>query len=235
MLYSKFTYSKNFIILLLLIFSSQINVTAQVGIGTTEPSQSLHIAGSTSTIRVEGLSSTNNNYNNGSTESVVHVNSNGDFVLKPQYPLNLVSLIGSNFINPPANIVTNDGGPVNTIIANGSFTTSKNGMVNVEYAVGANQIKMPDSTIITDGAPRLVVVKLYIDGVYISRDSKTYTNHQTGTVVVGTLTLSASNMINLASGPHTYAIQAKVFGGEYPFQAEFGGSSNLHRFSVIEL
>ena len=38
---------------------------AQVGIGTTQPQQDLHIAGDTSTIRIESLNATNIPFNNG--------------------------------------------------------------------------------------------------------------------------------------------------------------------------
>lgn len=38
---------------------------SQVGIGTTNPQEQLHIAGNTSTIRIEGLSNANNPLNDG--------------------------------------------------------------------------------------------------------------------------------------------------------------------------
>ena len=55
---------------------------AQVGIGTTNPLQELHIAGTTSTIRVEGLNSINNSNNNGTDLASLAVDTNGDIKIR---------------------------------------------------------------------------------------------------------------------------------------------------------
>ena len=53
---------------------------AQVGIGTTSPQEELHIAGETSTIRIDGLNSTNNPKNNG-LDTSLSVNGSGTIIL----------------------------------------------------------------------------------------------------------------------------------------------------------
>lgn len=58
-------------------------VFSQVGIGTTNPQEQLHIAGNTSTIRIEGLSNANNPLNDGVKNARVYVDSNGDLTLSP--------------------------------------------------------------------------------------------------------------------------------------------------------
>lgn len=67
---------------------------AQVGIGTTNPLQELHIAGTSSTIRIEGLNSTNNSNNNGIDIANVAVNTSGDLQVRtPIYGDNIQSVI----------------------------------------------------------------------------------------------------------------------------------------------
>ncbi|GGG07768.1 hypothetical protein GCM10011344_05390 [Dokdonia pacifica] len=67
--------------ILFIVFSIQIGY-AQVGIGTTDPQADLHIAGDASTIRIDGLNSTNNANNLGGTDTYpVHVDTNGDLVV----------------------------------------------------------------------------------------------------------------------------------------------------------
>lgn len=69
-------------------------INAQVGIGNTNPQQELHISGANSTIRVEGLNSTNNANNNGTDLAAVVVDTNGDLSIRPaMYGDNIQSVI----------------------------------------------------------------------------------------------------------------------------------------------
>ena len=62
-------------------FSSLVTM-AQVGVNNTNPQEELHITGTTSTIRIEGLNAVNNPLNLGVNENTrVYANSNGDLVL----------------------------------------------------------------------------------------------------------------------------------------------------------
>ena len=59
---------------------------AQVGIGTTNPQKELHIAGASSTIRIENLNTTNSAaFNDGVKISPVFVDGNGDLTLNSGY------------------------------------------------------------------------------------------------------------------------------------------------------
>ncbi len=235
MLNSKITISKSLSILLLFFILSQLNVIAQVGIATTDPQEQLHIAGSNSTIRIEGLNASNNSNNNGITESPVYVDSYGDLVLKPQYPKSLVSKTGTDFIPTPTVVSTYDGDIVYTTLANGNFTTSKNGMVSIEYSVGASEFVDFDGLIVADGAPRVTGIILYIDGVLVSRSSQAYNNLTTvGGIASGILVFNNSRMINLSSGLHTYKIEAFVFGNTYAFESTFGDSGYIDRLGIVE-
>ena len=65
------------------IFLTASSITfAQVGIGTTNPQQELHVAGTTSTVRIEKLNSVNSaTFNDGVNISPVFVDGNGDLTL----------------------------------------------------------------------------------------------------------------------------------------------------------
>ena len=56
---------------------------SQVGIGTTNPQEELHVTGNTSTIRIEGLNITNNPLNDGVKNARVYVSGNGNLTLAP--------------------------------------------------------------------------------------------------------------------------------------------------------
>ena len=73
---------KKTILLSLLVFST-ISF-AQVGIGTTDPQQDLHVAGATSTIRIESLNTTNEPIlNNGTDLAPAFVTPEGDITISP--------------------------------------------------------------------------------------------------------------------------------------------------------
>ena len=69
-------------IITLLTIIAGLPLWAQVGINNSNPQEKLHVSGSTSTIRVEGLNAANNILNLGANENTkVYANANGDLVL----------------------------------------------------------------------------------------------------------------------------------------------------------
>lgn len=146
---------------------------SQVGINTNTPQEELHIAGPTSTIRIDGLNSPNNTNNLGAgSSSPVYVDSNGDLVLgtltdnveilfdsedylmNVQDPTNLVNQTGSGAGYSQAGIPI--GG---TTI---SFTLTKPAIVEVNYSVSYMLGKnvAPNSRI-DDYRARIVQTALY--------------------------------------------------------------------------
>lgn len=83
------------------VFSSFLTL-AQVGVGTNTPQEELHVAGATSTIRIEGLNAVNNPLNLGANENTrVYANSNGDLVLN-NAPTNIEVLFNpANYLSDP--------------------------------------------------------------------------------------------------------------------------------------
>lgn len=136
---------------ILFIFSS-VFAFAQVGVNTTNPQEELHVAGTTSTIRVEGLSAANNPLNLGITENTrVFVNSNGDLVLST-IPTTIEVLFNpANYLADPLDTGGADTNQVNqTGVGSGyslagwprqlgpglsTFTLTRPAIVEVNYAI----------------------------------------------------------------------------------------------------
>lgn len=94
--------------ILYILFSTSITTFAQVGVNTTNPQEELHIGGTTSTIRIEGLNETNNTLNLGSSQNTrVHIDADGDLVLATE-PTDIELLFNpANYLEDPLDT----GGP----------------------------------------------------------------------------------------------------------------------------
>lgn len=133
-------------ILIIVLFYIPLYSLSQVGINTSTPSEELHVAGTNSTIRVDGLNSPNNINNLGpGSSSPVYVNANGDLILgtvtdnveilfdsedylmNVQDPTNLVNQTGSGAGYSQAGI------PIGGIAT--SFTLTRPAIVEVNYSV----------------------------------------------------------------------------------------------------
>lgn len=103
---------KKTILCLSLVFS--IATYAQVGINTTTPQEELHIGGTDSTIRVEGLNFTNNTLNLGNAENTrVYVDAEGDLVLGNE-PTDIELLFNpANYLEDPRDTGGPDSNQIN--------------------------------------------------------------------------------------------------------------------------
>ena len=90
---------------------------AQVGVNTTTPQEELHIEGTTSTIRVEGLNFANNTLNLGTEENTrVYADADGDLVLGNE-PTEIELLFNpANYLDDP---LDTGGGDTNQILQTG--------------------------------------------------------------------------------------------------------------------
>lgn len=177
------------IIFLALIFMN-IESYAQVGIGTTDPQESLHVAGTTSTIRIEGLDVINNTLNQGPGKlTPVFVDNKGNFTLvKPSYtsggtgynlPLNFLQYT-PNFIpnNPAGHAAPYDG--YGTIVNNDASTTTTeelihkveidvptSSMVEIKYAISlyfsSTNLFFPPATEPNDKKTRVIQSYFLVD------------------------------------------------------------------------
>lgn len=220
-------------------YQDDINIASSgnVGISNTAPQEKLHISGNNSTIRIDGLSSTNNTENVPEDVMPVYVDDNGTIVLQPSLvqtymPINAVDYIGNYVqIRSPSE---NDGSRVTQNIATATVELSQESLVEIIYHISVS-IADYDGGTANDGAPRLF--RSYItDGTNrIGYSSGTYAQAGTtgnATVAGGYYYLSASGYFQLPAGNHTITLVGEGYAGEYGYRLRFG-ESNQERFQTI--
>lgn len=122
------------------------SIGQNVGINTTNPQEELHIAGTTSTIRVEGLDETNNINNLGqNSTSKVYVNEFGDLVLGEMTDNVQLIFDSENYLQDVANptsliLQTGEGdgfsqAGIPTLGLAASFTLAAPAVVEINYSV----------------------------------------------------------------------------------------------------
>lgn len=191
---------KKIILFLNLCFSSAL--LAQVGIGTDNPERELHVAGTTSTIRIESLNSINEPVlNDGTKLAPVYVTGDGDLTLNPSgwttgsgpgtnEPLNFLISIPNFVPNGPygdGTVVAND----NTItsataqIVSVPFTSPQDALIEVRYAMTIDLsdefLPQPSASTFTDISAKTVRCYFYLDlnndGLDATELSKVYGLH----------------------------------------------------------
>jgi len=146
---------------------------SQVGINTTSPQEALHIGGTTSKVRIDGLNTTNNINNLGAgSSSRVYANANGDLVLG-SYSRNVAILFDSadylQNVQDPTNLINQVGsgagfsqGGIPIGGAAISFTLTKPAIIEVNYSVSWNVGKnVTPTSRIDDFRARIVQTALY--------------------------------------------------------------------------
>lgn len=133
---------------IIFLFSS-LFTKAQIGINTNTPQEEVHVSGSKSTIRIDGLNATNNPLNLGPNENTrVYANSNGDLVLSTA-PTNIEILFNpANYLadplDPSGNIINQTGvgsgysqagWPRQTGPGLSTFTLTRPAIVEINYAI----------------------------------------------------------------------------------------------------
>lgn len=120
---------KTLLLLLFITFHSY----AQVGIGTSDPQADLHIAGTTSTIRIESLNNTNQPVlNDGIKLAPAYVTADGDITIKPSgYVVGgpAGSVAPLNFLLTYKNFIPDGVEGARTVINNGLGTTLVSGLI----------------------------------------------------------------------------------------------------------
>ena len=161
-------------IIFLLLFQ---NNYAQVGIGTTDPQQKLHIASSTGTLRVESLNYQNNGFNGGDLNNdgnltndtfPLYVDENGDFTLEFKPLLNSEEFDALNDTNLPASSVYLDSLDTNgyneTNIVAYTITVSRPALLEIKYNMSFDVYYDSSKAIITDNLARRIFTYINIMG-----------------------------------------------------------------------
>lgn len=179
-----------------------INLTlAQVGIGTVNPQQDLHIAGPTSTIRIESLNTTNEPVlNDGVKLAPAYVTADGDITLTPSgfntngqgnsEPLNFLIDVPNFVPNGPygdGTVVQNDATVTSATeqIVSTQFSTPQNALFEVRYVMTIDLsdqvLPAPAASTFEDVSARAIRCYFYVDinddGLDATELSKVYGFH----------------------------------------------------------
>ena len=221
--------------LIILCFLAAFNVNAQVGIGTSSPQEALHIAGTNSSIRVDGLNSSNNTKNNGGTSMYnVMVDANGALALGDTSG----ELSSDSNIAVPVVVQTTANSGLNAAeLYKKNFTISQRALVVITYYVALDFGSYNGLTKIDDGRAKVAHNYFYLGDGTTADTSKSY---GMSSVVYSNVNCDAatgyvynSRSMTIALDPGTYSVhlQGAAFGGDLnadaAFRVSFGNGDRL--------
>lgn len=246
--------------IIILLFPLWLN--AQVGIGTASPQADLHIAGNTSTIRIESLNAVNSpTYNDGIKPSHAFVNASGDITLNPSVsngtgPGGTIAPI--NFLFTNNNFIFNGAGNRGFILNNSTVVTNTTGLISkvdfsatsaalieVKYSISVI-LSSTDLNILTtpfnDISARMYKIYFCIDlnnnGLDAVESSKKYgLNAQSYTSdnqgILGYSYTNGHGYTNIPAGNHALYFFAETIDGASKYTSVgFGGESDLLRIRI---
>lgn len=198
--------------ILMLLFVTVTISYSQVGIGTTAPQEQLHVSGTTdATIRIDGLSATNNPLNN-NDETNVSVDANGNLILSPIISYAPELIINETDYLPTEQVIsfTSSEGFNNTTLHNFNINVTEPGLyyisatlsVVISEASGAQ----PD-----DNTMRGVQVRLVNGTTILDRRLITHQNSNSSYAINGAYFPKVSSYVYLNAGNNTFSIVAFSF------------------------
>jgi hypothetical protein len=222
---------KYFVILFFAFLCSQAQ---NVGVNTTNPQQALHLGSNTGTIRVDGLNSTNNDFNGGVAGQTypVYVDSNGDLTLKVSAFQNsdgsdAYTTAGVNGTVAITALQANDG--YETVeITSYTFTVARNTTLEIKYSLSIEVFQDNLLTIIKDPYARNITNFFTLDTPVLAPatrryapSSKCYFNrNDAGTAplalpdaATGYIYNSGTTYVSLTTGTHTLRFYGTVCSG----------------------
>ena len=204
---------------------------AQVGINTTNPQQGLHIAGSNSKLRIEGLSYPNNPDNLGPGNSTrVFVNANGDLILGSVQNNIAILFDSENYLDdnsaPSINQITQHGygdgftfAGVPRDIPNSTFTLTEPAIVEINYSVSW-YIEKNGSNRVGDGNARVIQTMMYFrQGNYLG---PVVTHDLDGNLIGGSFQIDNGSAV-LGGG---LGISGQFYNNKHSLKGEYTGFKN---------
>lgn len=222
-------------IFLILLLSYGTIAVAQVGVGTDNPQEALHVSGVDSTIRVDGLSSSNDSHNLGGTANYnLMVNSEGSMTLGKQSG-ELLSV--SNLATPVIVQTQPDSGLNASELYTRDFILEQRALVVITYYVAIDFKTFDGTNMIDDGRAKVAHNYFFLGDGAVADTAKSYgmtsvvysnVNCDTAT---GYIYNSRSMTIALEAGTHSIHLQGAVYGGglnsDAAFSASFGNGDRL--------
>ena len=210
--------------LIFCVFVLQPLCAQYVGVGTSNPQQTLHIASPTGTIRVESLSAAHNIYNGGDTDGdgdlydekfPLYVDGNGDLtlVLQPLFNSGTLDAFENGVSGSSVTLLsTNPNGYATTVIDTYDVTVERKSVLELKYNISFEVYADPSGTIITDGLARRITNYVTVTGQTrkYGPTSKCYSS-TTPYSVAGTYYNSCTTYITFPSaGTYTVSIIGEV-------------------------
>lgn len=239
-----------------------LGLTAQVGIGTANPQATLHVAGNSSTIRIESLNAVNSPaFNDGIKPAHAFVTALGDVTLNPSSeneigPGGIIAPI--NFLFTDNNFIPNGVANRGLIVNNPTASTTATGLISkVNFSAAATaliEVKYSISVLLssTDLNVALTpfndisarIYKIYFcidinnDGLDATELSKKYglnaQNYSSDNQgILGYTYTNGHGYTTIPSGNHSLHFFAETIDGVSKFtSAGFGGAEDLLRIRI---
>ncbi|EDM43605.1 hypothetical protein SCB49_08443 [unidentified eubacterium SCB49] len=210
-----------------------------VGIDQNNPARKLHVGGTGKTIRVDGLSADNNEFNLGGTENAsVMVNAEGDLVLQePISKLYINESDSDTFLHDASILQSNIGEPKSMVIHTRTVALNRETLLEVVFYAGCAVTDRSGSPI-NDGITRGYDIKVEAvkevtnERIDVAYDASSYTSSDL-TSVFASFALNGSGYVLLPAGTHTIEMTASAEGGgTFGYTVAFG-VEDANRFQVI--
>ncbi len=218
---------KNIKVFIVFSFACLTNVFGQVGINTADPQEALHIAGSDSNIRIEGLNNANNANNLGGVNNYnMMVDTNGNL------SLGLQSGLLSSESKLPSTVTVQStalAGLNSGELYQENFTLSQRALVVITYNVAIEFKSYDGSTKLKDGRAKIAHNYFYIGNGSTADTSKAYGmtsivySNYIDDAADDSVYNSHSEIISLEPGDYSVHMQGAVFGGGLTTEAAFSG------------
>ncbi|GAK99593.1 hypothetical protein JCM19314_3638 [Nonlabens ulvanivorans] len=205
--------------------------TDRVGIANSNPQATLHVGGTTSTIRIDALNSTNNVNNKGSVSTPVFVDANGELSIQGSNVITQLVEDNTAFLSTPVIVDNTSSGRTITELYATTVTLTRDALIEVVYQAGVT-ITDTSNAFIYDGRPRIYRIFVEIDGRKVAYKGDAYTSRSTtGTTIVnGPFYLNGNGYVQLPGSTtgttHEIKVFAEVYGNTASTRCSYGGNGD---------